>query len=68
MVGSRAHWLEEGKKPSKYFSDLESRNYLNKSITKIEVQGIGMVYEQGEILNNVQKYYDILYASVETKS
>lgn len=32
MIRSRAHWLEEGEKPSKYFCNLESRNFLNKTI------------------------------------
>lgn len=34
MIWSRAHWMEEGEKPSKYFCNLESRNYINKTIKK----------------------------------
>lgn len=34
MIRSRALWLEEGEKPSKYFCNLESRNFLNKTIKK----------------------------------
>lgn len=34
MIRSRARWIEEGEKPSKYFCNLESRNYLNKTIKK----------------------------------
>lgn len=34
MIRSRALWLEEGEKPSKYFCNLESRNFLNKAIKK----------------------------------
>jgi hypothetical protein len=29
-VRSRARWVEEGEKPSRYFCALESRNYSNK--------------------------------------
>lgn len=36
MIRSRAHWLEEGEKPSKYFCNLESRNFLNKTIKKLK--------------------------------
>jgi hypothetical protein len=36
MVRSRARWVEEGEKPTKYFCHLESRNFLNKTIKKVE--------------------------------
>lgn len=32
IIRSRAKWVEEGEKPSKYFCSLESRNFLNKTI------------------------------------
>ena len=66
MIRSRARWIEEGEKPSKYFCNLESRNFLNKTIKKIYIEGIGMVYEQAEILDNIRSYYDKLYASTES--
>ena len=34
-VRSRAKWIEEGEKPTKYFYNMESRNYHSKLITKI---------------------------------
>ena len=34
MIRSKARWVEEGEKPTKYFCHLESRNYLNKTIKK----------------------------------
>ena len=57
--------IEEGEKPSKYFFNLASRNFLNKTIKKIYVEGIGMVYEQAEIVDryigkNTGFIYDIL--------
>ena len=65
MIRSRARWIEEGEKPSKYFCNLESRNFLNKTIKKIYVEDIGMVYEQTEILDNIRSYYDKLYTTTE---
>lgn len=32
MIRSRAKWVEEGEKPTRYFCNLENRNYLNKTI------------------------------------
>ena len=66
MIRSRARWIEEGEKPSKYFCNLESRNFLNKTIRKIYVEGIGMVYEQTEILDNIRSYYEKSYKSTES--
>ena len=31
FIRSRAKWVDEGEKPTKYFCHLESRNYLNKT-------------------------------------
>lgn len=32
FIRSRAKWVDEGEKPTKYFCHLESRNFLNKII------------------------------------
>lgn len=66
MIRSRARWIEEGEKPSKYFCNLESRNYLNKTIKKIELEGTGTIYEQTEILDEVKIYYETLYKSADS--
>ena len=66
IIRSRAHWIEQGEKPSRYFCKLESRNFLNKTIKKIEVEGTGMVYEQSEVLEHVKNYYENLYTCVDS--
>lgn len=45
MIRLCVFWLEEGEKFLKYFCNLEFCNFLNKIIKKIEVDGIGMVYD-----------------------
>ena len=45
---------------------MESRNFFNKTIKKICVEGIGMVYEQTEILDNIRSYYEKSYKSTES--
>ena len=61
IIRSRAQGIEQGEKPSRYFCKLESRNFLNKTIKKIEVEGTGMVYEQSEVLEHVKNYYESLF-------
>ena len=43
MIRSRARWVEEGEKPTKYFCHLESRNFLNKTIKRVESLVKGLI-------------------------
>ena len=36
LVRSRAQWVDEGEKSTKYFCELESKNYTSKIIPKVE--------------------------------
>ena len=54
IIRSRAKWVEEGEKPSKYFCSLESRNFLNKTIKKVETQEGQVMYDQSQILHHVR--------------
>ena len=60
IVRSRTRWVEEGEKPTKYFCNLESRNYINKTIKGVD-DGHYTVHEQFEILNQVKSFYEALY-------
>lgn len=60
LVRTRAKWIEEGEKPTKYFCSLEKRNFLNKTISKLDNQGM-ITQDQGEILKQVELYYQDLY-------
>lgn len=35
-IRSKSKWIDEGEKPSKYFINLETRNYISKQIPNIE--------------------------------
>ena len=32
LVRSKTRWMEEGEKPSRYFLNMEKRNFVNKTI------------------------------------
>ena len=38
IVRSRAKWVNEREKPTKYFLNLENRNFTNKIISKSKIQ------------------------------
>jgi exonuclease III len=66
MVRSRARWVEEGEKPTKYFCHLESRNFLNKTIKKVETPE-KILYNQLDIMNEVRRFYQSLYQNTDTE-
>lgn len=67
MISSRARWVEEGEKPTKHFCHLESRNFLNKTIKKIETREKRVIYNQSDIMNEVRGFYKSLYQNVDTE-
>ena len=62
MVRAKIKWAEEGEKPTRYFCSLESRNYVNKTIPKVQQENGNTIKTQEEILKEVQKFYSNLYA------
>ena len=61
LVRSRAKWVDEGEKPTKYFCGLESKNYTSKIIPKVEKDNEEIVTDQKEILIEVQYLYEHLH-------
>lgn len=61
MVRSKASRKEIGDKPRKYFLGQESRNYLNKSKSLKEDYLGRIIDKQGDILEDVQRYYKSLW-------
>ena len=62
---SRANWSQVGERPTKYFLNLEKRNYVNKQISQLEDEGGHLVSTQKQILNMQKQYYENLYSQNE---
>ena len=62
MVRSRAQ-LNEAEKPTKFFCELEKKNYIDKTIKKIKLDTGEFVTEQKEILSEIQEFYKKRFAS-----
>ena len=62
-IRSKARWVEEGEKPSHYFCSLESRNFLNKVIPRIEKENGDVISNQFEI--NKKNYFKNLYRNID---
>ena len=62
MLRSRIQVYEEGEKPSKYFCNLEHRNYINKTISRLQVND-SIINDPKEILCKQKCFYQNLYSS-----
>ena len=63
MIRSKADWAEFGEKNTKYFLNLEKRNYKNKCITKLIDETKKTISESQEILDYETEYYKKLYST-----
>ena len=66
MIRSRLNWLQQGEKPSKYLSALESKNFVEKTIKKVTLENGQTITGQEEILLELQKYYSSLFESKDS--
>ena len=63
MVRSRARWVEEGEHSTKYFFNLEKRNFNNKTMQCIRKNDNSVSSDPMEILTELKTFYNKLYTS-----
>lgn len=61
FIRSRAIDIEYSEKPTKYFCGLESKNFTNKTINKLEKSDGTIIDKQEHILHEVKQFYESLY-------
>ena len=66
-IRSRTQWIKEGEKPSKFFINLETKNFVNKTIPKLEIGNGNLITDQHQILIEAKNYYNNLYTRKENK-
>ena len=60
---SKLRWTEHGKKPTKYFFNLEAKNFTQKTIVELKISENKTVINDGEILKQIENFYRDLYTS-----
>ena len=69
IIRSKAKWQREGEKCTRYFCNLEKRNYVEKTMSQLKINGTGHVSTDAkEILSEQEKFYKELYRSRSTKT
>ena len=61
MICSRATWLEQGEKNSKYFLNLETRNKKKSCIRKLLRDNDEETTDSKTIMNEIYNFYSDLY-------
>ena len=54
MIRSRAQYIDQDEKPSKYFCALEKHNYVSKIICNLELEHGSNITDQEEILKETK--------------
>ncbi|WP_419609554.1 reverse transcriptase family protein [Thiolapillus sp.] len=62
LLRSRARWIAEGEKITKYFCGLEKRNYVSKQMLKLTLSNGEELYETHDIIKEVKRFYERLYS------
>ena len=62
FIRSRAKWIEEGEKTTKYFCNMESRNFTSKLISRIELDNGKVITDQTKCLEETKLFYQNLYS------
>ena len=62
LIRSKSRWMEQGEKPSKYFLNLEKRNFVNKSIRRIVTEDNCTLSRSVDILMEAREFYKKLYS------
>ena len=63
IVRSKTKWTEQGEKPTKYFFNLERRNYDHKTIKELKHPDGTPVTKDDEILKEIEIFYKDLFTS-----
>ena len=61
ILRAKARWHEQGEKSTKYFMNLEKRNYTKKYIKKLHIATGKLITDPKEILLEEKRFYEDLY-------
>jgi hypothetical protein len=61
LLRSKARWVADGEKMTKYFCSLEKRNYVSKQMTKLETKDGKVIEDQRDMIDEVKMFYGNLY-------
>ena len=67
LLRSKARWVADGEKITRYFCGLEKRNFVNKQIIKLVTNDGISLYKTEDIREEVKDFYENLYKAKEVE-
>ena len=68
LLRSRARWVTDGEKITKYFCNLEKRNYVSKHMTKLVRNDGTILTDNNDIVKEVNTFYTQLYSKRDVEN
>ena len=62
MIRSRFNWIDKGEKPSKYFCNLEKRNFVSKQMSCLETDDGNVIFDNKKIIEETKNFFEKLYS------
>ena len=66
IIRSRIQWIQEGEKTSRYFCNLEKRNFVSKQMCFLENSNGDITFDTNEIIYETKAFYENLYSQHNT--
>ena len=66
LLRSRANITNFNEKPTKFFLNLENKNFISKNIRELKLKDGTKIHKPGEILEEMSEFYTKLYSKQET--
>ena len=63
MFRSKMKWFELGEKPTKFFFNLEKRNYEKKLIREVELENGEIISDPVQVNKEIRNFYQNMYTS-----
>ena len=60
-IRSRVRWISDGEKETKYFCNLEKRNFVSKCMNSLIKDKGSTINVQSELLQETMNFYKTLY-------
>ena len=60
---SKVRWIQEGEKPTKYFFNMERKNFNKKIISELTVAHGCLTVNENQIMDEIKLFYENLYTS-----
>ena len=65
MFRAKCRWVENGERPTKYFFNMEKRNYNKKTINELRLPDESTSRDEKQILDQIETKIKKLYTSEE---